>query len=108
LIDFNKGFSLAPFKKVIDIFGDGSFWAISTPGHTNDHISYLVNIKDSPVLIVGDAELTKWAMENGIIVNTDYGKKGRKDVLQSAKAIREFHKLFPQVEIHFSHDTEVM
>ena len=41
LLDFDThGFPLRPFEKVLDIFSDGSFFAVSTPGHTIDHIAY--------------------------------------------------------------------
>lgn len=38
-----------------DVFGDGSVMMISTPGHTPDHHSLLVRLKNSgPVLLTGD------------------------------------------------------
>ena len=105
LIDFETdGFSLNPFSKIIDIFNDGSFFAISTPGHTKDHIAYLVNALPAPQFIVGDAELNRWAVEFGIKVNTDYGKQGKIDVYNSSKMIQKFLKLNPMVEVQYSHD----
>lgn len=57
LIDFENAFAFEDFERVIDVFGDASFFALSTKGHTKDHISYLLN-GDKTYLIVGDAELT--------------------------------------------------
>ena len=54
-IDFDNAASMPPFDKAVDLFGDGSFWAISTAGHSPDHISYLVNEKSGAKLIIGDA-----------------------------------------------------
>jgi glyoxylase-like metal-dependent hydrolase (beta-lactamase superfamily II) len=54
-IDFRDAQPMVPFDHVLDVFGDGSFWAISTPGHSPGHISYLVNASGGPVLITGDA-----------------------------------------------------
>ena len=54
-IDFRDAEPMAPFDRVLDLFGDGSFWAIATPGHTPGHISYLVHARGGPVLITGDA-----------------------------------------------------
>ena len=34
----------------VDVFGDGSFWAISVPGHTDDDIAYLIN-GTTPILL---------------------------------------------------------
>ena len=105
LLDFEAdGFPLEPFEKVIDSFDDGGFFAISTPGHTNYHIAYLVNSQPTPQFIVGDAELNSWAVAYGIKVNTNYGRRGKKDVYRSSGMIQQFLKLHPHVEVQYSHD----
>ena len=63
-MDMSSGESLAPFTHVVDILGDGTFGALSTPGYTPDHLAYLINTAPTPVFIAGDAELTTWAMEH--------------------------------------------
>ena len=99
LLDFDtNGFSLEPFEKVLDVFNDGSFFAVSTPGHTKDHIAYLINKQPTPQFIVGDAELNRWAVENG--------KQGKKDVYKSSGMIQKFLKSYPNVEVHYSHDKQ--
>ena len=104
-MDFEtNGFSLGPFEKVLDVFNDGSFFAVSTPGHTKDHIAYLINNQPTPQFIVGDAEINRWTMENGIKVNTDYGKQGKLDVYKSSGMIQKFLKLYPNIEVQYSHD----
>ena len=105
-IDMSFGRPMAPFARVIDVFGDGTFWAISTPGHTPDHLAYLINTSPAPVLILGDAELTTWAMEDEILVSTVDGEPGRQAVQRSAEMLREFHSQFPEAQIWFSHDEE--
>jgi glyoxylase-like metal-dependent hydrolase (beta-lactamase superfamily II) len=45
---------MAPLGPSVDIFGDGSFWAISVPGHTDDDIAYLIN-GPTAILLTGDA-----------------------------------------------------
>ncbi len=104
LLDMETGTELSPFSHVVDVFGDGTLWAVSTPGHTRDHLSYLVNTSPAPILIVGDAELTTWAMEDGILVSTADGARGKRDVQRSAAMIRAFHAAHPDVQIWFSHD----
>ena len=54
-LDFDGAPSLPPFEHVLDLLGDGSIWAISTPGHSPNHVSYLVNAQAGPMLITGDA-----------------------------------------------------
>ena len=55
-----------PIGKAIDVFGDQTFWAISTPGHTKGHTSYLVNTKDKSVFIAGDACILNQGLELGV------------------------------------------
>ena len=100
------GFSLEPFEKVLDVFDDGSFFAISTPGHTKDHIAYLINSFPKPQFILGDAELNRWAVENGIKIGSDYGKKGKIDAFKSSEMIQEFLQAYPNVNAHYSHERE--
>lgn len=103
LIDFTEGVELDPFDNVIDVFGDQSLFAISTKGHTKDHIAYLINgVK--PYLIIGDAELTKETTQRGIYISSDYGEEGEKDARESAEKIRSFCKMYPEVEVWYSHD----
>ena len=105
-LDMSKGRALEPFLCVVDIFGDGTLWAISTPGHTRDHLSFLINSSPNPVLVVGDAELTTWAMKEGILVSTIDGARGKQEVRRSAAMIRAFHSMHPEVRVWFSHDED--
>ena len=106
LLDLRTGKALEPFSHVSDIFGDGTLWAISTPGHTRDHLAYLINTSPTPVLVVGDAELTAWAMKDEILVSTIDGARGKQEVQRSATMIRTFHAMHPHVQIWFSHDED--
>jgi len=47
--------AIGPFDETHDIFGDGSLVALSTPGHTPGHTSFLVNLTGGSYLITGDA-----------------------------------------------------
>ena len=50
---FEKAQVMPPLGPCIDILGDGSLWAISTPGHTLGSVSYLVMGVDGPILVAG-------------------------------------------------------
>ena len=54
------------FASVIDVFGDGSFWAIWTPGHTAGSTAYLARTPKGPVLFAGDTSHTVWGWENDV------------------------------------------
>lgn len=55
-----------PFQGIIDIFGDGSVWALWVPGHTPGSTAYLVRTTEGPVLLLGDACHTQWGWMNGV------------------------------------------
>jgi len=106
LLDMSTGRALSPFSHVVDVFGDGTLWAVSTPGHSRDHLAYLINTTPTPILVVGDAELTTWAMQDEILVSTVDGARGKQEVQRSAAMIRTFHAMYPHVQIWFSHDED--
>jgi hypothetical protein len=54
------------FAGVVDVFGDGSLWAIWTPGHTAGSTAYLARTPHGPVLFVGDTSHTVWGWENDV------------------------------------------
>jgi glyoxylase-like metal-dependent hydrolase (beta-lactamase superfamily II) len=55
-----------PESGVIDIFGDGSVWAIHSAGHTPGATAYLARTTTGPQLMLGDTTHTKWGWENGV------------------------------------------
>ena len=48
---------------VLDVFGDGSFFAILSPGHTKGHTAFLARTTAGPVLMTGDTSHTRWGWE---------------------------------------------
>jgi glyoxylase-like metal-dependent hydrolase (beta-lactamase superfamily II) len=42
------------FSGVVDVFGDGSFWAIWVPGHTEGSLAFVARTVSGPVLMTGD------------------------------------------------------
>jgi glyoxylase-like metal-dependent hydrolase (beta-lactamase superfamily II) len=58
-IDFaTAGRPHGPFTNAIDVFGDGSLIAVSTPGHSAGHMSLIVRLGVSEALLTGDAAYT--------------------------------------------------
>ncbi|MBN2434568.1 MAG: MBL fold metallo-hydrolase [Spirochaetes bacterium] len=88
--------------RVVDIFGDGSIWAIWTPGHSKGHISYLVNTCDGPVLVAGDALMNYHSIKYGC------GPGKCFDGVDKAQAtidrLISFIKKNPQVRVLAGHD----
>jgi len=50
----------------IDVFGDGSVFAIHSPGHTAGSTAYLVNTVEGPILFTGDASHTSWGWNHSV------------------------------------------
>lgn len=101
-IDFMNVQAMPPLGPAVDVFGDGSLWAVSTPGHTRDHISYVVNAKTGPVLLTGDASHFSWAFENDVAprgLNNDDTEMAQRSLEQ----LINFTEEYPRVKIIFGH-----
>lgn len=101
-LDFEQGIDLPPFGKSIDIFGDGSFWAISSTGHSAGHVMFFINGIDQQVLITGDACNTQYQFDT--VVGPGYYSsdvEGGQVVLQQIIAFKE---LYPEVNLAYGHD----
>jgi glyoxylase-like metal-dependent hydrolase (beta-lactamase superfamily II) len=102
-IDFNtKSSQTFPIGKSVDIFGDQTMWAISTPGHSKGHISYLINSKDGPVLIAGDACIRNKSLEIGVGPGTSSN-----NLMQAQRTLDKicaFVKSNPTVKVWCGHD----
>ncbi len=102
--DFNHAKMMPIVGKCIDVFGDASLWAISTPGHTPGHVSYLVNAKSGPILITGDVSMTKKGHENRIEPGSyDEDKTVGKETFLK---LLEFTNKYPNIKIIFGHETD--
>jgi N-acyl homoserine lactone hydrolase len=101
-IDFSAAPAIAPLGPAVDLLGDGSFWAISAPGHTDDDIAYLVN-GATPILFTGDASHFAWAFANGVAPH-GWNAAGTARAYVSLEQLRAFAKMYPQVRLVYGHD----
>lgn len=101
-LDYTGIDRMPPLGPAVDLLGDGSFWAISTPGHTPDHTSYLVNT-DPPTLLLGDASHFAWAFEQGIAPRA-MTRDDAARAIESLNALRLFARTYPHVRIVFGHE----
>jgi glyoxylase-like metal-dependent hydrolase (beta-lactamase superfamily II) len=103
-IDFPAAPTLPPLGHCVDLFGDGSFWAISAPGHTDDDIAFLIN-GPTPVLLTGDASHFAWAFQNGVAPR-GWNSAGTAHGYTSLEQLRSFANAYPGVKLIFGHDTQ--
>ena len=89
------------FAGLIDVFGDASFWAIWTPGHTPGSTAYLARTPRGPVLFTGDTSHTSWGWENDVEPGTftfDHEKNR-----QSLAQLRALVKEHPRIDVRLGH-----
>ena len=89
------------FDGVLDLFGDGTVWAIWVPGHTAGSTAYLVRTPKGPVLLTGDACHTAWGWKNGVEPGTF-----SEDQPRSADSLARLHKLVerhPRIDVRLGH-----
>jgi len=103
-MDFPAAPLMAPLGPSVDLFGDGSFWAISVPGHTDDDAAYLIN-GATPVLVTGDASHFAWAFQAGVAPR-GWTKAGTARGYVSLGQLRAFAKAYPNVRLIYGHQVE--
>jgi len=89
------------FDGVVDVFGDGTVWALWVPGHTVGSTAYLVRTPKGPVLLTGDACHTRWGWEHGVEPGTFSS-----DPPKSAESLARLRRLVaehPAVEVRLGH-----
>lgn len=91
------------FAGVVDIFGDGSIWALHAPGHSPGSTAYLVNAIDGPKLVVGDAASTRLNWDEAMPQPVPAG--ARADAEMSADGLRRFAADHPEVEVFLGHQS---
>jgi N-acyl homoserine lactone hydrolase len=101
-IDFTGAIDLPPLGKGVDVFGDGSLWAISSSGHSAGHMIFLINGIDEQVLFTGDACNDHYQFETGIgpgYYSSDL--EGGQEALERIILFKERH---PEVKLVYGHD----
>jgi len=101
-IDFPAAPALAPLGPSVDLFGDGSFWAISVPGHTDDDMAFLINGK-APTLLTGDASHFAWGFQSGVAPR-GWDKAGTARGYRSLEQLRAFARAHPVVTLIYGHE----
>lgn len=86
---------------VIDVFNDGTVFALNVPGHTLGSTAYVVRTAAGPVLVVGDTSHTRWGWDHGVEPGGSSvdGARNRMSLLQ-LKALAARH---PQMAVRLGH-----
>jgi glyoxylase-like metal-dependent hydrolase (beta-lactamase superfamily II) len=89
------------FEGIIDIFEDGSVFAISVPGHTSGSVAYLIRTTHGPVLLTGDTCHTRWGWEHTVEPG-DFTEDNERN-LANLKRLKNLVANHPQIEVRFGH-----
>jgi glyoxylase-like metal-dependent hydrolase (beta-lactamase superfamily II) len=89
------------FAGLLDVFGDGSLWAIQSPGHTTGSTAFLARTPDGPVLFTGDVCHTAWGWEHDVVPGTF--TEDRDANVVSLIALRELVARHPQIDVRLGH-----
>ncbi len=101
-IDFSQVSPIDPLGPSVDLLGDGSLWAILTPGHTPWHMSFIINGIDGPILLTMDASFINENLELGV-APSDY--TWNVEIAQETlERIIKFIKMYPQVRVGSGHE----
>jgi glyoxylase-like metal-dependent hydrolase (beta-lactamase superfamily II) len=91
------------FEGVLDVFGDGTFWALHVPGHTPGSTAFLARTPSGPVLLTGDACHTAWGWEHGVEPGTFSDDRPKSAV--SLTRLRRFVARHPGLEVRLGHQS---
>ena len=89
------------YEGVVDVFGDGSFFAVHVAGHTAGSMAFVAATADGPVLIAGDTCHTSWGWQHGVEPGefTEDRPKNRKNL----EALRELAARHDGMTVYLGH-----
>lgn len=93
--------SQGTFDGVLDVFGDGSLWAIWAPGHTPGSVAYLARTAQGPVLFTGDVSHTSWGWKHGVEPGTF--SDDRAQSAASFAKLQRFAARHPGLDVRLGH-----
>jgi glyoxylase-like metal-dependent hydrolase (beta-lactamase superfamily II) len=89
------------FAGVVDVFGDGSLYALWMPGHTPGSTAYLARTPQGPVLFTGDTSHTAWGWEHDVEPGDFTGDQ--EGNAQSLAVLRALVKEHPSISVRLGH-----
>ncbi|AKU92478.1 MBL fold metallo-hydrolase [Vulgatibacter incomptus] len=89
------------FAGVVDVFGDGSLWAIWVPGHTPGSVAYLARTATGPVLFVGDTSHTSWGWQHDVEPGSFTGDQELNAA--SLGVLRKLVEEHPRIDVRLGH-----
>jgi N-acyl homoserine lactone hydrolase len=98
---FDEGHNALVVGDVFDVFGDGSAFAISVPGHTPGSTAYVLRTPKGPVLLTGDTSHTRWGWEHGVEPGSYTADQPMN--LSSLLLLKDLAGRHPTMDVRFGH-----
>jgi len=89
------------FDGIIDVFADGSVFAISVPGHTPGSTAFLIRTTQGPVLLTGDTCHTRWGWEHSVEPG-DFTANHERN-LKNLQRLKQLVANHPQIVVRLGH-----
>ncbi|TCS38973.1 MBL fold metallo-hydrolase [Reinekea marinisedimentorum] len=86
---------------VVDVFSDGSVWAIHAPGHTAGSTAYLINSTAGTVLLTGDVSHTAWGWQHGVEPGQFTIDRGQNKA--SLSKLMQLSNDYPEIDVRVGH-----
>jgi N-acyl homoserine lactone hydrolase len=91
------------FEGVLDVFGDGSLWALEVPGHTPGSTAYLARTVTGAVLITGDTCHSVWGWQHDVEPGTFTADQPKnRESLEKLRALAAEH---PTMSVRLGHES---
>ena len=103
-VDFASGGAVpyATFERSLDLLGDGSIRLLSTPGHTDGHMSILLRTAGGELLLTGDAAYARKTIDERLVPLYLTGK--RDEYEHSLGQIATWVEANPEAVVICGHD----
>lgn len=89
------------FEGILDVFGDGSLFAVLSPGHTTGMTAFVLRTTEGPVLLTGDVSHTAWGWTHG--VGPGEYTQDHEPGEESLAALRELAERHPAMRVQPGH-----
>ncbi|TGK14019.1 MBL fold metallo-hydrolase [Leptospira fletcheri] len=89
--------------RVLDFFGDQSFYILQVPGHTVGSLAFLVRSSSGLQLVTGDTCHTRWGWENSVIPGSFTADPERNR--ESLDFLKALAAKYPKIQVHPGHQS---
>jgi glyoxylase-like metal-dependent hydrolase (beta-lactamase superfamily II) len=90
-------------EEPLDLFGDGTVFALWVPGHTAGSVAFVLRTPNGPVLLTGDACHTAWGWKNG--VEPGSFSEDRPASRRSLERLEQLAARHPKMDVRLGHQS---